>query len=216
MTSLNWRRGAFRLWIVVSALWCAGVFFAGLLENKDARRFPAGSPVVHVKISNTVTWDYPAEWGVQRIRDDLQKRLTAEDEKDREWAAQVPASRRDECSAIPPTTPFQDQPNDCNKLFFAKDRRAVPMGWEAQVATAPDCNNGASSCAAWERDWIKTAGLKPGTIVTEQGTVTPPNEVSAWGVIAADAPWAISPPLVVLALGTSLFWAFAGFRRSTS
>ncbi len=66
------------------------VISVGLLQNNNESWFPADSLAVHVKISDTIPWDYPAEWGVQRIRDDLQKRLAVEDEKDREWAAHCP------------------------------------------------------------------------------------------------------------------------------
>jgi len=215
-TGLNWRQGALRLWVIASVVWCGAVFSAGLLQNKNVSWFPAESPMVHVKISDTVTWDYPAEWGVQRIRDDLQKRLAAEDEKDREWAAHVPASLKADCRAIPRATPFVDQPADCVRLLFVEhgDTLAVPSGWESQIVTVPVCKNGVSSCEPWERDWGK-GGLKPGSVVTEQGTIIQPNGVSAWRVIAAATPWAIAPPLAVLALGASLFWAFAGFRRGS-
>jgi hypothetical protein len=37
--------------------------------------------------------------------------------------------------------------------------------------------------------------------------------VSAWSVIASAMPWAIGPPLALLTIGTSLFWAAAGFRH---
>lgn len=211
---INWRRGALRLWVVASVVWCVAVFSEALQENENVSWFHHVSPPVHVKISNTETWDYPAEWGVQRIRDDLKKRLAAEDEKEREWADQVPASRKAECNAIAPTTPFVDQPANCVRLFYAKFKRIVPSGWESQIATAPACKNGASICEPWERDWGKD-GPKPGSVVTEQGTIIPPKSVSAWGVIAAATPRAIAPPLIVLALGISLFWAFAGFRRAS-
>jgi hypothetical protein len=156
------------------------VLSVALLANENAREFPVKSPAVHVRVSNTVTWDYPAEWGVQRIGEDLEKRLGAEDEKDREWAAEVPASRKAECLAIPPTTPFSDQPADCVRLFFARDKRAVPSGWESQIAAAPVCKNGASSCEPWERDW-SNGELKPGSVVSEKGVVIRPNgRVATW------------------------------------
>ena len=63
MIALNWRRGAFRLWLIASVLWCVGMFSAALLGNKDVRWSPAEPPVVHVRLSNTVTWDYPPRLG---------------------------------------------------------------------------------------------------------------------------------------------------------
>jgi hypothetical protein len=75
-TGINWKRGALRLWIVASALWCAVVFAVALVSTTNETSFlPADSPAtVHVRISNTETWDYPAEWGVPRIRDDLKRK----------------------------------------------------------------------------------------------------------------------------------------------
>jgi hypothetical protein len=95
------------------------------------------SAIIHVKISNTETWDYPSDWGVARIAADMKKRLADLDRQDREWVASVPDSRKAQCRAIPPTTPFADQPHDCVKIFFSADDRAVPSGWEAEVRDAP-------------------------------------------------------------------------------
>ena len=179
---------------------CCGALLT--LVNTNSIGFPSATPAtIHVRISNTETWDYPAEWGVQRIRDELQKRLAVEDEKDREWAAHVPAPRKAECHAIPPTTPFTDQPADCVRLFFAEtgDLRAVPTGWEARFVKAPVCKNGLSSCEPWERDW-GTLNLMVGFVVTEEGIIINPNQASVWRIIAAATPWAFAPPLVVLAL----------------
>jgi hypothetical protein len=36
---------------------------------------------VHVKFSDTETWDYPAEWGDERIRADLKRRIEELDRK---------------------------------------------------------------------------------------------------------------------------------------
>ena len=214
---INWRRGAFRLWIIASVLWFGAVFSVALLANRNGSGVPAYSPVVHVKISNTVTWDYPVEWGVQQIRYDLEKRLAAEDEKDREWAAQVPASRKSECDAISQQIRgFRTNPDDCVRLIFARDRRAVPSGWESQIVTAPTCKNGTSTCEPWERDWSNGGLLTPGSIVTEQGTIIQPNRRlarSGWETVGGATTWAIVPPLGVLALGASLFWALSGFQR---
>jgi hypothetical protein len=121
----NWRRGTLRIWIMASVLWCAVI---AVISVKDS--------IVHVKISNTETWDYPSEMGVDAIRDDLRQRLKALDVEDRAWAANLSESRRAECHAIASSTPFTDQPSDCVKLFFSKDDRAVPTGWEDQIVPA--------------------------------------------------------------------------------
>src|ERR1700730_1613112 len=95
---INWRRGALRLWMVVSDLWSA--LIAIVLSEQLNIAWPFATPqVVHVKISDTETWDYPAEWGVARIEADLKKRVEELDRKDREWLAGVPEARKAECRA---------------------------------------------------------------------------------------------------------------------
>ena len=215
-TGINWKRGLFRFWLFISVLWCAGVFSVTLVNTNSIGSPSVAPPTIHVRISNTETWVYPAEWGVQRIRDDLQKRLAAEDEKDRKWLVHITATRKAECSAIRATTPLTDQPADCVRLSSAAyadiASRVVPTGWESQFVKASACKNGLSSCEPWERDW-GTHNLMPGLVVTEQGTIINPNEASAWRVIAAATPWAIAPPIAILTLGALLFWVFAGFKR---
>jgi hypothetical protein len=135
---INWRRGAFRLWIIASVLWCALAFSVALTNTNVTWFSSTKSPAtIHVRISNTETWDYPSEWGVQRIRDDLQKRLAAEDEREREWAAQLPAARKAECRARRPTTKWEDEPADCARLFPVDIGfiSVAPDDWEAQVKT---------------------------------------------------------------------------------
>lgn len=171
--TINWRRGALRFWIVLSLLWCGAVMVTALNRIDVAWPF-VSVPKVHVKISNTETWDYPPEWGVDRIEADLKRRLADLDRKDREWADSVSEARKAECRAIPDTTPFANQPDDCVRLFFSKSDRAAPSGWEAEVRQAP---------------------------------------VPISQVIIEIAPWAIIPPLLVIALGISVFWAVAGFKR---
>jgi hypothetical protein len=123
LSAVNWRRGALRLWIVLSVLWCVAVIVAALSPIDVARPF-VSAPKVHVKISDTETWDYSPDWGVARIEADVKRRLADLDRKDREWAALVSEARKAECRAIPDTTPFANQPNDCVRLFFSKDDRA--------------------------------------------------------------------------------------------
>ena len=173
-TGLNWRRGGLRLWLICSLLWCSGVLSIELANEKVTWN-PWASPVmVHVKISNTDTWDYPAEWGVERIADDLKRRLADEDKKEHEWAAQLPATRKAECKAIPPSTKFEDEPKDCERLFWDEFGliSVAPQDWESQVQPS----------------------------------------VPAWRAIATALPWAVGPPLAVLVVAVSLFWALAGFR----
>ena len=173
--TINWRRGISRFWLVLSVVW--GVLSVAVaLNGKNIAWRSAIPPKVHVKISNTETWDYPSDWGVARITADVKRRLADLDRQDREWAASVPDSRKAQCRAIPPTTPFADQPDDCVKIFFSADDRAVPSGWEAEVRDAP---------------------------------------TSIQQAMIDIAPWALGPTLAVLVLGASVFWALAGFKRSS-
>jgi len=210
---INWRRGALRLWVIASVLWCAVVFSVVSvgLTTDNVSWFPADSPAtIHVRISDSETWDYPANWGVQRIRDDLRKRLAAADEKKyRDWAAQVPAARKAECRAIPPTTPFADEPDDCVRLAFVNDVLTAPLGrWSEKMSRAPkDVELWVRSSTA-PKDWVRAVPMGWESQIRKA-------PMSAWWIIAVAMAWAVGPPLVVLAFGASLLWAFAGFRRSS-
>jgi hypothetical protein len=122
--TINWRRGMFRVWLVLSVAWCALSVVVALSQKNISW---GSATKIHVKISNTDTWDYPADWGVARITADVERRLADLDRQDQEWAASVSESRKAQCRAIPSTTPFADQPEDCVKLFFSsRFSRAVP------------------------------------------------------------------------------------------
>jgi hypothetical protein len=137
---INLRRGAFRLWVLASVLWCAGIIFVTADTMNVASPF-AAPHMVHVKFSNTETWDYPAEWGVERIGAALKKRVQELDQKEHAWIATVPESRKAECRAIPSATPSTDQPADCVRMAWDAvvdfESGAVPSGWENQVRDAP-------------------------------------------------------------------------------
>jgi hypothetical protein len=134
---INLRRGAFRLWVLASVLWCAGIIFVSADTMNVASPF-AAPQMVHVKFSNTETWDYPAEWGVERIGAALKKRVQELNQKEQAWLATVSESRKAECRAIPSTTPFTDRPADCVRMGWATAVDvAVPSGWETQVRDAP-------------------------------------------------------------------------------
>jgi hypothetical protein len=134
---INLRRGVIRLWVVASVLWCAGVIFVAADTMNVASPF-AALQTVHVKFSNTDTWDYPADWGVERIEADLKRRVQELDRKEQAWLATVSESRKAECRTIPSTTPFTDQPADCARMLYAEmGHLAVPSGWETQVRDAP-------------------------------------------------------------------------------
>jgi hypothetical protein len=64
---------------------------------------------------------------------------------------------------------------------------------------------------AWWQDYARTAVRPEGNAPLTSPGLAP---VSAWKVIAVATPWAVGPPVVALILGASLFWAFAGSRRS--
>ena len=116
-TSINWRLGALQLWIVASFLWCAAVVCLMLLNNPNANWFNLGSTTVHVKFSNSVTWDYPAEWGLQRITADLEKRVAEEDKRSRTGLRNSPHRSRRSAAQSNSTMPFANQSADCVRLF---------------------------------------------------------------------------------------------------
>jgi hypothetical protein len=96
--------------------------------------------VIHVQISDNETWDYPAAWGVERIKSDVRKRRAdkqAEERKrDQEWAATVPADRKAYCSTLS-STPMEQVPEDCQRLFNMQMGTFTFIGtedWEDQFA----------------------------------------------------------------------------------
>jgi hypothetical protein len=175
---INWARGLLRLWIIASVAWCLAIFSLRLSIEKVT--WLLSQTMVHVKISNTEQIDYPAEWGVQRIREDLEKRMVAWDQKDRDWAAQLSESRKAECRPLIDLK-FADYPpnlkEDCLRLFFVGGHHGWHGGWESQVEALPKLG---------------------------------------WNVLIAAAPLALGPPFVLLVLGASILWAFAGFKRSST
>jgi hypothetical protein len=93
---INWSPGIFRIWVVVSIMWCALV--ALVFANRLNIAWPLADPrAIHVKISDTETWDYPADWDVARIKADLKKRVEGLNQKDREWLAGLSDMRKAEC-----------------------------------------------------------------------------------------------------------------------
>jgi hypothetical protein len=183
---INWRRGALRLWTVASVMWCALVVIVSSEQLNVAWPF-ASLEMVHVKFSDTETWDYPAVWGVARIEADLKRRIDDLNRKDREWLTKIPEARKAQCGPV--ATGRADSvlsdidralkgdlaDEECNKIFsVTSGQLAVPSGWETQARDAP---------------------------------------MSIWQAIGKLAPWAVGPPLLVMALGIALFWALAGFRR---
>jgi hypothetical protein len=127
---MKWKRGLFRLWLLSSALWTATVL--AIAVRNETRRAPSTS--VHVKFSNTETWDYPVEWGEKRIRAALEERIAAKVAEERKWVVELPEDRKAACRDWPKSTPFIEQPADCEKFFVVTNSElAVPTGWEAQL-----------------------------------------------------------------------------------
>ena len=127
---MKWKSGLFRLWLVSSALWTATVL-AIAIQNETGR---APSTSVHVKFSNTETWDYPVEWGETRIRAALEERIAAKTAEERKWVVEMPEDRKAFCRDFPNKTPSAELPEDCEKLFVATNSElAVPTGWEDQL-----------------------------------------------------------------------------------
>jgi hypothetical protein len=88
---INWRRGALRLWIAATVAWCAVIVV--LNWNKMEA---AATSTVHIKFSDTETWDYPVAWGVERIEADLKRRIDALNKAEQEWLAGLPEARKAE------------------------------------------------------------------------------------------------------------------------
>jgi hypothetical protein len=99
--------------------------------------FAGGAQTIHVRLSDRETWDYPAEWGVERISADVKRRLEDLDQIEHEWFAKLPETRKEQCRAIPPNTPFTNMPEDCVRMVFVDSHRAVFSGWESQFDDAP-------------------------------------------------------------------------------
>jgi hypothetical protein len=139
---INWRR-AIRLWIMGSIVWSVAV--AAYIAFT-----PAPLPTtVHVRFSDKETWDYPSEWGEIRIRQEIERRVAALNVNRLEEVAKMTDTRKAECRAIPKTVPFAEQPADCVRLFFSRDRLAVPKGWEYQIPKAP--------LPIWQVVWLAIA-----------------------------------------------------------
>jgi hypothetical protein len=129
----NWKRGAFRTWVLVSACWAIATLF--LMSSDLLAVFPSHH-IVYVKMSNTQTLQYPNELGVDGITKDLKKRIDAANVEDKRWAADMAAPRKAQCAALPPSTPLDKLPDDCLKLLMATTSDiAVPVGWETQVTS---------------------------------------------------------------------------------
>src|SRR5262245_15215401 len=128
--AMKWTRGLFRLWLLSSALWMAAVL--AIAVRDETGRAPSTS--VHVEFSYTETWDYPVEWGENRIRADLEERIAAKNAEERTWVGELPEDRKAVCRDWPKKTPSLELPDDCERLFLATHSEiAVPTGWEDQL-----------------------------------------------------------------------------------
>ena len=186
------------MWVVFSVLWGVLVAVVSFGQMNIAWSLPG---VVHVKMSDSETWDYPAGWGARRIRLDIVKRLDekrqrvdeALSQRHREWAATVPQARKDECRIMGRTRSSCDMPEDClrlgeNGLFDRSDHKRCLSVEDIRPREEVEASN------AWKDE---VSGLP----------------MSVWQAATEVTPWMFGPPLVVLAIGASLLWAFAGFRH---
>lgn len=62
MSGINWRRGALRLWIVASVLWCLAVFSISLLENEKANQSQTTIAAPGCKDSASVCKPWQRDW----------------------------------------------------------------------------------------------------------------------------------------------------------
>jgi hypothetical protein len=133
-------KGLLRLWVVASVAWvCAISYF--VWPSAPVAWHWSVSPMIHVKISDTETLDYPRDWGVLRIRDDLKKKVADENEQDQKWAATVSPERKAFCDALSKSnSTLEKVPEDCAKLFWMDlglVAAAIPTGWEGQLSNLP-------------------------------------------------------------------------------
>lgn len=125
----NWRRGFFRLWMVLSAAWVLIVVIA-MFPSQVKPPFGGESKIL-VKFSDHETWEYSVDWGVEKIRADLQVRVGERERSEKQWAATLSETRKAECDLVPDTTRFDAMPHDCMKLKLTRlSVLAVPTGWE--------------------------------------------------------------------------------------
>jgi hypothetical protein len=116
-------------------LWCAGVLFTSLPAMNIA-----WSPVVHVKFSNDETIDYPAAWGLDRIRAAAEKRADDIHKRELELVASMPQSRKTECEAIRSNTPAPSMPKDCERFLDPWLKFSVDLpkhSWEGPDIFSP-------------------------------------------------------------------------------
>jgi len=183
--TISWRRGIFRLWLLMSVIWCAAIWII-LLQYRNIDWSLSSDRLVHVKFSNTETWDYPPDWGEDRIGADLEKRIETKNREVRDWLATVPEDQRAACSAKPSDRFANAQADiekalkagipdsECEKIFWATaGTLVVPIDWKDQLRNVP-------------------LSLRQATPLL--------------------AEWAFGPPLLLLGLGIAVSWVLAGFR----
>lgn len=131
-------RGCFRLWVLISIAWLGAVALARDPAVPIAWPWSA-PPMIHVKVSDKETWNYPALWGVERIKADVTKKLTDQYEDNKKFAASISAERRAYCVTLS-DVPVEQRPKDCGLLswFDFGLGPAVPYpGWEDQFQNLP-------------------------------------------------------------------------------
>ena len=62
MIGLNWRRGAFRLWVMASVLWCVAVFSISLLENQKANESQTATVAPGCKNGASICEPWQRDW----------------------------------------------------------------------------------------------------------------------------------------------------------
>jgi hypothetical protein len=171
--------------MLASILWCAAVLIFALWYMNIDWTFSADH-MVHVKFSNTETWDYPKELGLERIRDAIKAQI---DRKNQERLARIASLPEDKKACVAGNSRFDSTlaavnqalqnnilKDECQKIFWdTAGEYAVPTDWEYQLANDP---------------------------------------ISFGRAMRSLAPWLLGPPLLLLGLGAAFFWALAGFRHS--
>ena len=128
-------RGLLRLWIVISIAWLCAV--ALVMRPRMPIAWPwSATSTIHVRVSDTETWDYPAALGIERIREAVTKRVAERNAQEQQFVAAMSAQRKASCNAPSPDSQSQD---DCWRLFMWRTgaRFGVSEEWEAQFQGLP-------------------------------------------------------------------------------
>ena len=184
-------RGLFRFWLIGAVCW-VGYAISQLPIDRDTLWITA-PPVVAVHVQIPIpdeilglpirSDDQTVPDIISSVRNRYNSWWSDAYDKDQLWAARMSASRKAECHALDPKR-FVFNPEDCQRLSEAETVPKTTM----------------------------TRGLES-DISEDVGRQMRMAHETGWSIVASALPTIVGPPLAVLAIGTSVLWASAGFRR---